>query len=150
MSNVWGEYQNRYTSIHAFHVLGSVKPYSGVNLDEVEWAMLVELFGKIKVAIKGENVILKGLKRPHDTDDGINVYQANWYLNGVIVETDTSSVEFYSSEKAVQDAEMQKPEVGKHYSKEDGVPELKVTEKTVPPPEEMDLMSLIFACDMEK
>ena len=25
-----------------------------------------------------------------------------------------------------------------------------VTEKTVPPPEEMDLMSFIFACDMEK
>ena len=47
---------------------------------------------------------LKGLKRPHDADDGINVYQANWYLNGVIVETDTPSAEFYSSEKAVQDA----------------------------------------------
>ena len=45
---------------------------------------------------------------------------------------------------------MWKPEVGKYYSKEDGVPELKVTENTIPPPEEMDLMSLIFAYNMEK
>ena len=64
-----------------------MKPHSGVNLDEVEWAMLVAHFGKIKVALKGENMRLKGLKRPHDADDdGVKVYQADWFLNGAIVE----------------------------------------------------------------
>ena len=48
VSNVWGEYQTQYSGIHAFHVLGSVKPHSGVNLDEGEWAALVEHFDKVK------------------------------------------------------------------------------------------------------
>ena len=61
--------------------------HSGVNLDEVKWATLVSHFGKIKVVLKGENVTLKGLKRPHDADDGVKVYQADWFLNGAIVES---------------------------------------------------------------
>ena len=150
VSNVWGEYQNRYTGIHAFHVLGSVKPHSGVNLDEVKWATLVSHFGKIKVVLKGENVSLKGLKRPHDADDGVTVYQADWFLNGAIVESDNPSTDFYSYEKAVQDAEMWKPEVGKHYSKMDGVPELKVTEKTVPPPRRNGFNELDFCLQYGK
>ena len=89
-----------------FMCLGFVKPHSGVNLDEVKWATLVSHFGKIKAVLKGENVSLKGLKRPHDADDGVTVYQADWFLNGAIVESDNPSTDFYSYEKAVQDAEM--------------------------------------------
>ena len=32
--SLWGEYEKRYTGIHAFIPMGSVKPLTGVNLDE--------------------------------------------------------------------------------------------------------------------
>ena len=35
-SNLWGEYQKRYTGIHEFNAIGGVKPLTGVNLDEHE------------------------------------------------------------------------------------------------------------------
>ena len=36
VSNTWGEYKKRYTGIHAFNIMGGVKPLSGVNLDDDE------------------------------------------------------------------------------------------------------------------
>ena len=33
-SDLWGEYQRRYTGIHAFNIMGGVKPLTGVNLDD--------------------------------------------------------------------------------------------------------------------
>ena len=43
---IWGDDGRRWTEIHAFNVYGFVKPKSGVNMDEMERAMLVENFPK--------------------------------------------------------------------------------------------------------
>ena len=57
-SKIWGGDQIRYTGIHAFHIFGSVKPLSGVNLDESEWSMLVENFSRVKSVLDGKEMDL--------------------------------------------------------------------------------------------
>ena len=45
----------------------------------------------------------------------IKVYKAEWYLNGKLITNSESGCEFYSSEKAVIDAECRKPDPGVDY-----------------------------------
>ena len=52
-SNVWGENQRCYTGICGFDALGCVKPLTGVNLDEDEWAMLTHNFNSVKDFFNG-------------------------------------------------------------------------------------------------
>ena len=52
-SDHWGEYLKRYTGIHTFNIMGGVKPLTGVNLDEEEWAMLTSNFDSIKDFLGG-------------------------------------------------------------------------------------------------
>ena len=40
----------------------------------------------------------------------IKVYKAEWYVNGKLITNTESGREFYSREKAVNDAECRKPE----------------------------------------
>ena len=54
VSNVWGEYKKRYTGIHGFNVMGAVKPLTGINLDEDEWAMLTFNFESVKQSLAGK------------------------------------------------------------------------------------------------
>ena len=54
----------------------------------------------------------------------IKVYKAEWYINGKLITNTESGHEFYSHEKAVNDAECRKPEPGIDYPKKDVSPEI--------------------------
>ena len=71
-----------------------MKPHSGVNLDEGEWATLVEHFDKVKAVIHGEEVNLRGCKWSHDADEIVKVYIAEWFLNDELLNTDQSALPF--------------------------------------------------------
>ena len=64
VSDLWGEYKKRYTGIHGFNLMGGVKPLSGINLDEDEWAMLTFNFTSVKEALGGKKDALKNVFTP--------------------------------------------------------------------------------------
>ena len=59
VSDLWGEYKKWYMGIHGFNLMGGVKPLSGINLDEDEWAMLTFNFTSVKEALAGKKDALK-------------------------------------------------------------------------------------------
>ena len=68
-SAIWGDVGRRWTGIHAFSVYGLVKPKSGVNMDEMGWAMLVENFPKVKDVLEGKSVDLSACMRSADYEE---------------------------------------------------------------------------------
>ena len=127
VSDTWGEYKKRYTGIHAFNIMGGVKPLSGVDLDDDEWNMLTFNFVCVKDALNGKKDALKDVfTPPKDVTDMIKVYKAEWYLNGKLITNTESGREFFSREKAVNDAECRKPEPGVDYPQKDVLPEMHV------------------------
>ena len=122
-----GEYKKLYTGIHGFNLMGGVKPLSGINLDEDEWAMLTLNFTSVKEALDGKKDALKNVfTPPKDASDMIKVYKAEWYLNDKIITNSESGREFYSREKAVIDAKCRKPEPGVDYPQKYVLPEMQV------------------------
>ena len=127
VSDTWGEYKKRYTGIHAFNIMGGVKPVSGVNLDDDEWNMLTFNFACVKDALNGKKDALKDVfTPPKDDTDMIKVYKAEWYVNGKLITNSESGREFFSREKAVEYAECRKPEPGVDYPQKDVLPEMRV------------------------
>ena len=63
-SDLWGEYQRRYTGIHAFNIMGAVKPLTGVNLDDEGWHMLTANFEAIKGFLRGNKNALQNVFIP--------------------------------------------------------------------------------------
>ena len=63
---------------------------------------------------------------PKDITDMIKVYKAEWYLNGKLITISESGHEFFSREKAIQDAECRKSEPGVDYLQKDVLPEMRV------------------------
>ena len=125
VSDLWGEYKKRYTGIHGFNLMGGVKPLSGINLDEDEWAMLTFNVTSVKEALAGKKDTLKNVfTPPKDVSDMIKVYKAEWYLNGKLITNSESGREFYSREKAVIDAKCRKPDPGVDYPQKDILPEM--------------------------
>ena len=59
-----------------------------INLDEGEWATLVEHFDKVKAVMQGEEVNLRGCKQSHDADEIVKVCPAEWFLNDELLNTD--------------------------------------------------------------
>ena len=113
VSDMWGEYKKRYTGIHGFNMMGGVKPLSGVNMDDVEWNTLTFNFSCVKDALNSKTDALKDVfTPPKDVTDMIKVYKAEWYINGKLITNTESGREFYSREKAINDAECRKPEPG--------------------------------------
>ena len=107
--------------------MGGVKPLSGVNLDDDEWNMLTFNFVCIKDALNGKNDALKDVfTPPKDVTDMIKVYKAEWYLNGKLITNAESGREFFSREKAIENAECRKPEPGVDYPQKDVLPEMHV------------------------
>ena len=51
--------RNSTWGIHGFNLMGGVKPLSGINLDEDEWAMLTFNFTSMKEALGGKKDALK-------------------------------------------------------------------------------------------
>ena len=146
-----GEYKKRYTGIHAFNIMGGVKPLSGVNLDDDEWNMLTFNFVCVKDALNGRKDALKDVFTPPKyVTDMVKVYKAKWYLNGKLITNTESGREFFSREKAANDAECRKPEPGVDYSQKDVLPEMRVDCELRHPPEDTHLMNLVLIESMDK
>ena len=105
-SDCWGEYLKRYTGIHAFNIMGGVKPLTGVNLDEDKWAMLTSNFDSIKDFLgRNQNALRNVFIPPKEIDEHVKVYRADWYLKGKLVnDKKLSKQEFYTREAAELDA----------------------------------------------
>ena len=96
VSDTWGEYKKRYTGIHAFNIMGGVKPVSGVNLDDDEWNMLTFNFECVKDALYGKKDALKDVfTPPKDDTDMIKMYKPKWYVNGKLITNSESDREFF-------------------------------------------------------
>ena len=95
-SNIWGEYQKRYTGIHAFTPSGRIAPLTGVNLDEREWCMLVDNFPAIKDCLKGKKVDLSKTVMANQEVETVKVYIAEWMLNGDVMEEGPIPKECYT------------------------------------------------------
>lgn len=143
VTNLWGEQQNRYTGIHAFHIFGSVKPLSGVNLTDNEWNTLVTNFSKIKEILNGETVDFSISKENHDSEETIKVYVGNWMLNGKVMNPNRK--EFFTEQEALFHARERPPVCGKDYSENEGVPEIRVECLKKFPPKDTDLMLIVYA-----
>ena len=142
---MWGEYKKRYTGIHGFNVMGGVKPLSGVNMDDDEWNTLTFNFLCVKDALNGKTDALKDIfTPPKDVTDMIKGYKAEWYVDGKLITNTESGHEFYSREKAINDAECRKPEPGIDYPQKDVSPEIRVDCELQHSPEDTHLMNLVL------
>ena len=151
-SDCWGEYLKRYTGIHAFNIMGGVKPLTGVNLDEDEWAMLTSNFDSIKDFLGGNQIALRNVFiPPKEIDEHVKVYRADWYLKGKLVnDKKLSKQEFYTREAAELDAMERKPVRGVDYDGKDGEPEIKINFDLRMLPEDTDLMNLVLVESLNK
>ena len=151
VSDTWGEYKKRYTGIHGFNVMGGVKPLSGVNMDDEEWNTLTFNFLCVKDVLNGKKDALKDVfTPPKDVTDMVKVYKAEWYVNGKLIMNTESGHEFYSREKAVNDAECRKPELGIDYPQKDVSPEIHVDCELRHLPEDTHLMNLVLIESMDR
>ena len=151
VSNIWGEYQRRYTGIHAFDLAGNVKVKSGVNLDDDEWCMLTSNFDSIKEAFAGRKDALKNVfTRPKEDMNIVRVYKAEWYVNDKMITNCESGREFFSRQKAEENALCRKPVPGEDYPQKHVEPELRVDCEVRPAPEETLLMNFVLVETMSK
>ena len=145
VSSIWGEYQKRYTGIQGFDIGGNVKPNSGVNLDDDEWAMLSYNFDSIKQAFAGKKDAMKDIfTRPKEDRNIVKVYKAEWFLNGTLITNSQSGREFFSRKKAEDNAMCRKPVPGIDYPDKNVQPELRVDCEVRPAPDDTILMNLVL------
>ena len=149
-SNLWGEYQKRYTGIHAFNPLGGVKPLTVVNLDEREWCTLVENFSAIKECLSGKKVDLSKTTMVHEGVETVKVYFAEWVLNGDVLDDVQIPKGCYTKEAAMIEAHQRKPQPGNDFDEKAGEPEVRIRCVRQQPPEDTDLMYLVLLEMMEK
>ena len=150
-SDLWGEYQRRYTGIDAFNIMGGVKPLTGVNLDDDEWRMLTANFEAIKDFLPGnKNALQNVFIPPKELDEHVKVYTYAWYLNGECLNEKAFRLEFYSHQEAENDALCRKPDPGVDYNVKDSEPEMKITYELRVPPEDTELMNLVLVESMDK
>jgi len=151
ISNVWGEYKKRYTGIHGFDLAGGVKPLTGVNLDEDEWEMLTFNFESVKEAIAGKkDALVNVFTPPKDDPNFVKVYKAEWYVHGKMITNTESGCEFYSREKAENDALCRKPEPGVDYPEKDVLPEIRVDCELRPAPTDTHIMNLVLLESLDR
>ena len=125
-SNLWGEYQKRYTGIHAFNPMGRIKPLTGVNLDEREWCSLVQNFSVIKDCLNGKNVDLSKTTSMAVEVETVKTFIAEWVLNGDVLEDAVPPKECYNRQDAVLDAHKRKPQPGNQFDEKAGKPEIRI------------------------
>ena len=131
--------------------MGGVKPLSGVNMDDDKWNTLTFNFLCVKDALNGKKDALKDVfTPPKDVTDMIKVYKAEWYVNGKLIMNTESGHEFYSREKAVNDAECRKLEPGIDYPQKDVPPEIRVDCELRHSPEDTHLMNLVLIESMDR
>ena len=105
----------------------------------------------VKDALNGKKDALKDVfTPPKDVTDMIKVYKAEWYVNGKLITNTESGHEFYSCEKAINDAECRKPEPGIDYPQKDVSPEIRVDCELRHPSEDTHLMNLVLIESMDR
>ena len=119
VSSIWGNDGRRNKGIHVFNLYGIVKPLTGVNLDEMQWSMLVENFPKVKELLKGKSVNLGECKRSFDYEESIQMCAAKWFLRDKPFDHGTTTL-FYSEEEAGKAMANCKPVRGVNYPEDDG------------------------------
>ena len=149
-SNLWGEYQKRYTGIHEFNSMGGVKPLTGVNLDEREWCTLVTNFSAIKDYLSGKKVDLSKTSMLADEVETVKMFIAEWVLNGEVMDEVQKPKECYTKDAAMFDAHQRKPQPGNHFDEKAGQPEVRIRCICQQPPEDTELMYLVLLEIMEK
>ena len=149
-SNLWGEYQKRYTGIHAFNPMGRIKPLTSVNLDECEWCSLVQNFSVIKDCLNGKKVDLSKTTLMAVEVETVKTFIAEWVLNGDVLEDAVPPKECYNRQDAVLDAHKRKPQPGNQFNEKVGKPEIRIRVKCHQPPEDTDLMYLVLLEIVEK
>ena len=104
-------------------------------MDDDKWNMLTFNFVCVKDALNGKKDALKDIfTPPKDATDIIKVYKAEWYVSGKLITNTERGHEFYSHEKAINDAECRKPKPGIDYPQKDVSPKMHVDCKLYHPP----------------
>ena len=141
-SAIRGDDGRRWTAIHTFDMYGLVRPKSSVNMDEMEWAMLVKNFPKVMEVLKGKSVDLCGCKRSVDYEEYIKMYGALWFVDDKPMNNATPIL-FYSEEEA-KSTTYNKPVRGVNYPESGPEPKLRIETLSKPPPDSTFLMNLIL------
>lgn len=144
-SKLWGENRLRYTGVHTFTPTGQIVANSGVNLSESEWDALVENFHLLKEMLAGKSVNVAAFKRPHDFNETVKMYVANWYLNDKPMSLVTAPREYFNQDAALSEARDREPQLGKDYDGKEGEPEIRVDSMFSPPPEDTTVMRVVLS-----
>ena len=137
-----GFYYHDVYGVYVFSVYGLKKPKLGVNMDEMEWAMLVENFTKVKEVLKGKSVDLSACMRSADYEEYIKMYAALWFVDDK-PPNNTTPILFYSEEEA-KSAAYNKLVRGVDYPGNGPEPQLRIETLSKPPPDSTFLMNLIM------
>ena len=150
-SNIWGEYNKRYTGIHGFYPNGWVIPNSGVNLDQREWALFMDIFPLVKDCLKGKKVEF-GKYIPTEpaedfSENGVKMFMAEWVVGDEVIDVGLEPIPTYSKEEAVWYAEQTKPVEGKDYTYADGKPDIRVrVVRNLAPEDTLIMKSVLLQC----
>jgi hypothetical protein len=99
----------RYTGIHDFREDGKVVGYTGINMNDSEWDVLVNNFTDIKKMLKDQSrANLKREFNEYPSVWNISVFKFEWFVNGKPVE-DNPSLEYFSEAEARSEAVMHEP-----------------------------------------
>ena len=150
MSSVWQKNAVRYTGIHAKTPVGEVDRFSGVNLTDDEWGMLVNNFKYVKDMMNGHDVDLSVCKAPILPDDPIRMYSGRWYVENQVVDYDEDVLLYFSEEEASTMALRRKPFPGKDYPSTGPEPELRVEELIREAPDAICIMNLVLVHLLER
>ena len=111
-------------------------------MDEMEWAMLVENFTKVKEVLKGKSVDLSACMRSADYEEYIKMYAALWFVDDKPL-NNTTPILFYSEEEA-KSAVYNIPFRGVNCPENGPEPQLRMETLSKPSPDSIFLMNFIM------
>ena len=147
VSSIFRANKQRYTGIFALDFDDRIIGKTGINLEEHEWAQLLNVFSKIKAHLTKSRVNDKACKRMLNYDDTetefLHLYRVKFYVNDELY-TKSPSLEYNSLKKAETGVETYIPII----QEEKGNLGKKITHKIVPftrlPPLPAHLMQILY------
>lgn len=106
VSSIWEKNKYRYSGIHELNERGEIIPNTGINLDNYEWAQIMENVSEIDAAIYGRQV-QKGVKRNAPSDE-IQMWSYQWISTGK-PPANSLQLWFFTQDEARKHADMNKP-----------------------------------------
>ena len=147
VSNIFHKNNQRYTGV--WNVDKNGKMTNGMNLEEHEWAELMNNFSKIKSVLgKQVNNYKKSCKRAldyndHDDDEYVELFQVIYYLGKDVYKYSTPK-EYRSMKSAEIGAEKNKPVEGDDFDFNTGKITYKIKPITKLPPLPTTLMQVLY------